>query len=81
MLRPMIYASACCAALCMAAVLVAVCAFSGGGLLPASPVLVLGSIAGVGFCLIAAQWLALGMLEALWQGNGRGRPLLRPHKG
>lgn len=62
--RPIIYGSACCLALCIASVSLAVCAASGSGSIPASPRLVLASILVMGFSLIAAQLLALRMIEA-----------------
>jgi len=64
MYRPIIYGSACCLSLCIASVALAVCAASGSGSIPASPRLVLASILVMGFSLIAAQLLALRMIEA-----------------
>lgn len=65
MSRQIVLAAACCASLCIAGLLAAVCIASGTAL-PPSPALVVGSIFGVGLGLISALVLGLRWLEAAW---------------
>lgn len=65
MSRQILLAAACCASVCIAGLLAVVCVAS-GSVLPPSPLLVVGSLFGVGFALSAALVLALRWTEATW---------------